>query len=261
VQLYSHQFYNRVMSILIKNSKQIEGIRRSCQLAAETLRHVKSFVEAGVTTADLNRECDKFMRLYGAVPAPLGYMGYPEATCISVNEVICHGIPGEYKLKDGDIVNIDVTTILDGYYGDTSTMFTIGQINEDAQHLLDVTKKCLEIGIRQVKPGNRFGNIGYEIHRYALLQGCTVVYQFCGHGVGIKFHEDPQVPHIAEKNSGPRMKPGMTFTIEPMINLGSPDAIIDEQDKWTARTTDGKLSAQYEHTVLVTETGVEVLTV
>jgi methionyl aminopeptidase len=248
------------MAILIKNQRQIEGIRKSCRLAAATLRYISQFVVAGVTTGELNDLCEKYIVDNNAIPAPLGYMGYPKATCISLNEVICHGIPGQEKLKDGDIVNIDVTTILDGYYGDTSTMFTVGAISEDAQHLLDVAKRCLDIGIKQVRPGNRFGNIGYEIHKYAMLQGCTVVYQFCGHGVGIRFHEEPQVSHIADKDSGPKMRPGMIFTIEPMINLGSPEAIIDEEDKWTARTVDGKLSAQYEHTVLVTSTGAEILT-
>ena len=240
--------------------KQIEGIRKSCKLASNTLKHLTQYVQAGITTDELNHLADTFIRQNGAIPAPLNYLGFPKETCISVNEVICHGIPGPYKLKEGDIVNVDVTTILDGYYGDTSTMFTIGKISEDAQHVLNVAKKCLEIGIRQVRPGNYFGNIGWEISRYTTLQLCTVVYQFCGHGVGLHFHEEPQVPHIAPQNSGEKMKPGMIFTIEPMINLGTPEAVIDENDKWTARTADGKLSAQYEHTILVTKHGYEILT-
>lgn len=248
------------MAIIIKTWQQIAGIRKSCKLAAETLKYVEQFVKAGVTTDELNEHANFFIRKNGAIPAPLNYQGFPKETCISVNEVICHGIPNEYKLKEGDIVNVDVTTILDGYYGDTSTMFSIGSISEDAQHILNVAKKCLEIGVKQVKPGNYFGNIGYEITKYAHLMQCTVVHQFCGHGVGLEFHEEPQVSHIAEKNSGPKMRPGMVFTIEPMINEGSPEAVIDEQDNWTARTEDGKLSAQYEYTVLVTRKGVEILT-
>lgn len=248
------------MGILVKTKQQIEGIRKSCKLAAATLRHVAPFVKSGVTTEELNQICDKYIRDNGAISAPLGYMGYPKATCISINEVICHGIPGDRVLKEGDIVNIDVTTILNGYFGDTSTMFAIGEVSEDAKQLMAVTKKCVDIGIKQVRHGNHFSNIGYEIQRYALLQRCTVVYQFCGHGVGVQFHEEPEVSHCSSyKNVGPRMKTGMIFTIEPMINLGVPDAIIDE-DKWTARTADGMLSAQYEHTVLVTPKGFEILT-
>lgn len=248
------------MAIKIKTWQQIVGIRKSCKIAAETLKYVEQFVKAGVSTDELNEYANFFIRKNGAIPAPLNYQGFPRETCISVNEVICHGIPDEYKLKEGDILNVDVTTILDGYYGDTSTMFCVGSISEDAQHIINVAKKCLEIGIKQVKPGNYFGNIGYEIAKYAHLMQCTVVHQFCGHGVGLEFHEEPQVNHIAAKNSGPKMRPGMIFTIEPMLNLGSPEAIIDEQDGWTARTEDGKLSAQYEHTVLVTRKGVEILT-
>lgn len=248
-------------AIIIKNSRQIEGIRKSCKLASETLKHIEQYVKPGVTTNEINQAANAFMRFHGAIPAPLNYQGFPKETCISVNEVICHGIPDEYKLKEGDIVNVDVTTILDGFYGDTSVTYAVGNISEDAQHIMKVAKKCLEIGVRQVKPGNYFGNIGYEIAKYCMLQQCTVVYNFCGHGVGIQFHEEPQVPHIAPKDSGPKMRAGHIFTVEPMINLGSPDALVDENDKWTARTADGKLSAQYEHTVLVTKNGYEILTI
>lgn len=252
------------MSIIIKNTKQIDGIRKSCKLAANCLKHIEPFVKAGVTTGELNDEIEFFIRKHNAIPAPLGYIvddqSYPKATCISVNEVICHGIPGDYKLKDGDILNIDVTTILNGYYGDTATMFTVGEISDDAKHIINVAKNCLEIGIQQVKPKNQFGMIGRAIQRYANLQQCTVVYQFCGHGVGLRFHEPPQVSHCEESDLGAQMKPGMIFTVEPMINLGCPYAVIDKKDHWTARTIDGKLSAQFEHTVLVTEDGVEILT-
>ncbi len=247
------------MSIIIKSKWQIDGIRKSCRLAADTLKYLQEFVKEGITTEELNVLAENYIRKHKGVPAPLGYLNYPKATCISVNEVICHGIPGDYKLKNGDILNIDVSTILDGYYGDTGMMYTVGDISENAKHLLNVTKKCLDVGIDQVRPGNYFGNIGYEIHKYAALQGCTIVYQFTGHGVGVKFHEEPQVDHIAHKDSGPKMREGMIFTIEPMICLQSPEAVVLE-DGWTAVTDDGGLSAQYEHSVLVTKTGVEILT-
>lgn len=200
------------------------------------------------------------MRDHGAIPATLNYNGYPKSTCISVNDVICHGIPGPYVLRDGDILNVDVTTILNGYFGDTSRMFSIGDVSEYAQKLVRVTKECLDLGIKQCFPGNHVGNIGYSINKHAVAHGYTVVYEFCGHGVGVKFHEEPEVSHIAAINSGPKMKAGMTFTIEPMINAGKARAKVDKKDGWTARTIDGKLSAQFEHTVLITATGVEVLT-
>jgi methionyl aminopeptidase len=197
----------------------------------------------------------------GAIPATLNYNGFPKSSCISPNNVICHGIPSKNViLKDGDIINIDVTTILNGYFGDTSRMFTIGEISDDAQNLIDATKHCLDLGIQQVKPKNVFGNIGYVIGRYAKAKGYSVVYEFCGHGVGLQFHEEPQVDHIARRNSGHVMKPGMIFTIEPMINMGKSKVSIDPDDEWTARTRDNKLSAQFEHTILVTPNGFEVLT-
>lgn len=245
--------------IIIKNWRQIEGIRKSCQLAAKTLKHAAQFIKSGVTTDYINTEIEKFILENGAKAAPLGYKGYPKATCISVNEVVCHGIPGNYTLKDGDILNIDVTTILNGYYGDTSTMFTVGEISEESKKLLKVTKECLEIGIKQVRPGNYFGNIGYYINEHAVKNGMSVVYTFCGHSTGIAFHEPPQIPHVAPKDSGPKMRHGMIFTIEPMICVKGPDVLILE-DGWTAITKDGCLSAQYEHTLLVTRTGVEILT-
>ena len=246
--------------IYTKNKKQIKGIRKSCALAAESLRYIAPYVKSGVTTGELNGLVEEFIRKNGATPAPLGYKGYPAATCISVNEVICHGIPDDRILEDGDILNIDVTTILGGYYGDTSTMFRVGTISDEAEDLLRVAKECLEIGIAQVRPGNYLGNIGYEINKHATSQGKSVVYQFAGHGCGIAFHENPQIPFVAPKNSGMKIREHMTFTIEPMINQGRPEAIINESDGWTARTIDSKLSAQYEHMLLVTNKGVEILT-
>jgi methionyl aminopeptidase len=249
------------MSILIKNKEQIDGIRKSSKLAGELLIYIADFVKEGVSTGYLDELIHNYTIEHGAIPATLNYSGFPKSCCISINEVICHGIPSpDVILKNGDIVNIDVTTILDGYFGDTSKMFTIGQVSETAQKLVDATKHCLNLGIQQVRPGNNIGNIGYAISRYATAQGFSVVYEFCGHGVGVEFHEDPQIDHAARKNSGPAMKPGMIFTIEPMINEGRPRVKVDEIDGWTARTIDQKLSAQFEHTILVTETGFEVLT-
>lgn len=248
------------MAILIKNEEQIEGIRQSSRLAGQTLQFIKEYVKEGVSTEYLDNLVEKFIRENGAIPATLNYHGFPKSCCISLNEVVCHGIPSKERiLKNGDILNIDVTTILNGYYGDTSTMFTVGEISEKAKNLIQVTKHCLDLGIQQVKPKNKFGNIGFFISRYAQSKGYSVVYEFCGHGVGIDFHEDPQVDHIARKNSGAVMKQGMIFTIEPMINEGVARVKIDKEDGWTARTKDLKLSAQFEHTVLVTETAVEVL--
>ncbi len=249
------------MAIIIKNQEQIEGIRKSSKLAAQTLQFIGDYVKEGVTTEYLDNIIKEYIADHGAIAAPLNYNGFPKSSCISPNNVICHGIPSkEIILKSGDIVNIDITTILDGYFGDTSKMFTIGDISDEVQKLLDVTKHCLSLGIQQVKPKNSFGNIGYFIGNYAQSKGYSVVYEFCGHGVGLKFHEEPQVDHLARKNSGAEMKPGMIFTIEPMINQGKPKVIIDENDGWTATTIDSKLSAQYEHTILVTPTGFEVLT-
>lgn len=248
------------MAIIIKTPEQIEGIRKSSQLAGNCLKMISDYVKEGVSTEYLNTVLDEYIRDHKAIPATLGYSGFPKSCCISLNEVICHGIPNEKTiLKDGDILNIDVTTILDGYYGDTSTMFTIGEISEKAENLVIDTEHMLYLGIDEVKPGKRFGSIGFAIANYAKKKKYSVVYEFCGHGVGIEFHEEPHVEHIGKKYEGTKFKPGMIFTIEPMINLGRPKAIIDKEDGWTARTIDGKLSAQFEHTILVTETGVEIL--
>ena len=247
--------------IIIKSPEQIEGIRKSSQLAAQTLDYAEQFVKTGVNTEFIDDKIEEFILSNNAIPATKGYHGFPKSSCISLNNVICHGIPSKNTiLKEGDILNIDITTILDGYYGDTSRMFTVDNISPASDKLIETTLHCLDLGIEQVKPGNRFGNIGFVINRYAKAKGYSVVYEFCGHGVGIEFHEEPQVDHASRRNTGPEMKPGMIFTIEPMINQGRPKADVDKKDGWTARTTDNKLSAQFEHTILVTETGCEVLT-
>jgi methionyl aminopeptidase len=254
--------------IMIKSERQLEGIRKSCKLAAATLKFIEPHVVPGRTTAELDKLMADFIRDHGAHAATLGYKGacpkqppYPKSSCTSINEVVCHGIPNNTELKEGDIVGIDVTTILNGYYGDTAKTFPVGKISIDAELLLEVTKKCLELGIKQVKPGAMTGEIGHSIYSYAILQGCTVVEAFCGHGVGIEFHEPPQICHVSDKKDGVPMFVGMTFTIEPMICLGSPDVEIDESDGWTVRTKDRLLSAQFEHTVLVVPDGHEILTV
>ncbi|MDR1861353.1 MAG: type I methionyl aminopeptidase [Bacteroidales bacterium] len=246
--------------IIIKTEEQIEGIRQSCQLAGKCLQMLESYVKEGVSTGRIDMLISEYIRDHHAKAATLGYNGYPKSSCISVNDVVCHGIPAaDVILRDGDILNIDITTILNGYFGDTSRMYSIGTVTAEAQRLIAATKHCLELGIREVYPGNRFGNIGFVINRYARSQNYTVVYEYCGHGVGLQFHEDPQVDHVARRDSGELMKPGMVFTIEPMINAGKSGTKLDKSDGWTARTKDGKLSAQYEHTVLVTSDGVDVL--
>lgn len=249
------------MAIIIKTPEQITRIRKSCRLAAEVLEYITPFVVEGVNTLYLDNLINEYITKSGAKSATIGYNGYTKASCISINEVVCHGVPSETNiLKNGDIVNIDVTTILDGFYGDTSRMYTIGIITAEAQKLINVTKHCLNLGIQQVKPLAKTGNIGHVIAQYAHSNNYSVVYEFCGHGVGIDFHEDPQIEHISKKNTGYVLKPGMIFTIEPMINQGKPKVVIDKKDGWTARTIDGKLSAQFEHTILVTEEGAEILT-
>lgn len=248
------------MAIKIKTAEQIEGIRAASKLAAETLKYLEQFAQPGITTAFIDAKCEEFIRDNNAVPATKGYGGFPASCCTSVNDVICHGIPGSYELKWGDILNIDVTPILNGYFGDTCKMYEIGEVSDHAKTLMKVTRECLWLGIEEVRPGNHFGNIGHVIEQHAKKHGYSSVFQFCGHGVGTEFHEEPEVSHVGEAGTGPKMKAGMTFTIEPMINRGKARAKVDKKDGWTARTIDGKLSAQYEHTILVTDNGYEALT-
>lgn len=245
--------------IIIKNPVQIAGIRESCKLAAKCLVFAENLVKEGITTKEIDEEINKFIKENGGKSACLGYKGYPAATCISLNEVICHGIPNNYILKNGDILNIDVTTVLNGYYGDCSKMYTVGEIDEESKKIINVARECLEIGIKQVKPGNYTGNVGYWINDYAEKHGCKSVRQLCGHGVGIYFHEPPDIPFFGKKYTGTEFVPNMIITIEPMINLGTFEGIT-ESDGWTIRTKDGKRSAQFEHTLLVTHYGNEILT-
>lgn len=247
--------------IILKDEKQIEGIRASCRLASQILSATCAHAKAGITTEELDDFARQLHQEAGAVPAPLnyGYPPFPKSICTSINEVICHGIPNHTPLREGDILNIDVTTILNGYYGDCSRMVTIGSISPEKQRVVDVSYECLMRSIVILKPGLFVSAIGDVIEAYATSQGCSVVNQFVGHGVGIEFHEAPQIPHHYNQMNIPLVS-GMTFTIEPMINAGVREAVIDPKDRWTARTLDGKPSAQWEHTVLITETGHEVLT-
>lgn len=245
--------------IIIKTPAQLAGIRRSCQLTRDILDAITPRIEPGITTEAINQWVHELTLAAGAIPAPLNYRGFPKSVCTSINEVICHGIPGERVLVEGDILNVDVTCILDGYYGDASRMFLIGAVRPEARRLVEVTRECLELGIAQVRPGNTTGDIGHAIQQHAERHGYSVVRMFVGHGVGVQFHEPPDIPHFGRPHTGVKLVPGMTFTIEPMINIGGYEVVILD-DGWTALTADGSLSAQWEHTVLVTESGVEVLT-
>lgn len=251
--------FRRARHIVIKTEEQIAGIRRSCRLTSEILDRLEERIRPGVTTGEIDAWVHEYIVAHGAVPAPLNYRGFPKSVCTSLNEVICHGIPGERVLQEGDILNVDVTTILDGYYGDSSRMFLIGEVSEEARRLVRVTRECLYRSIDQVKPGNRLGDIGHAIQEHAERHGYSVVRTFVGHGVGLEFHEPPDVRHYGQPGTGQLLRPNMVFTIEPMINTGDYRARILE-DGWTAVTVDGGLSAQWEHTVRVTETGCEILT-
>ena len=248
------------MPVIIKNQNQIDSIRKASQLAAATLDFIEPYVKPGITTLEIDTLIHDFTREHGARPACLNYRGFPKSVCTSLNEVVCHGIPNEKDvLKEGDIINVDVTSILNGFYGDTSKMFAVGNISEEAQKLVSVTKRCLEIGIEQVRPGNMTGLIGFQIAKYAESCGYSVVEQFGGHGVGLAFHEEPFINHKSHPEEGVMMQAGMTFTIEPMLCTGT-SKTKTLSDGWTAVTKDKGLSAQFEHTVLVTTEGVEILT-
>lgn len=248
------------MAIDIKSTKEIEQMRAACQMAADTLLLVGEKLRVGMSTEEINAIVHEDTLKKGGRPAPLNYRGFPKSVCTSINEVVCHGIPGPQILKDGDIINVDVTTIYGGYHGDTSATFYIGTPSPAARKVVEVARKSLELGIAQVKEGARLGDIGAAIQEYVESEGCSVVRDFVGHGIGRRFHEDPQVKHYGRRGTGERLKAGMTFTIEPMVNLGRFEVAVDPDDKWTVTTADGSLSAQFEHTVVVTKSGVEVLT-
>jgi methionyl aminopeptidase len=249
------------MSVSIKSAEEIEKMRVAGRLAAEVLEMIGDYVKPGVTTGELDRIChDYIVNQQQAIPAPLNYRGFPKSICTSINHVVCHGIPSDDKvLKKGDMVNIDVTVIKDGYHGDTSKMFYVGEPSPAIKRLVDITQECLYIGIDMVKPGVRLGDIGHAIQQYAESNHYSVVREYCGHGIGKEFHEEPQVMHYGRPGTGFELQAGMTFTIEPMINQGKRFTKL-MKDEWTVITKDRKPSAQWEHTLLVTDNGVEVLT-
>lgn len=248
------------MSIIIKNDSEIEKMRVAGRLAAEVLEMLEPYVVPGVSTNELDQIChDYIVNVQDAIPAPLNYKGFPKSICTSINQTVCHGIPNDKKLKSGDIVNIDITVIKDNYHGDTSKMFCVGEASPHAKRLVKITQESMYRGIEQVKPGARLGDIGHAIQKHAESNRYSVVREFCGHGIGKKFHEDPQVLHYGKTGTGEILDAGMIITIEPMINLGKRHVKV-LADGWTAVTKDHSLSAQWEHTVLVTPTGHEILT-
>lgn len=253
------------MAIPIKTQQEIEKMRIAGRLAGEVLDYIAPFVKPGITTDELDKLCHEFMvKVQGCIPAPLnyaphGHQPYPKSICTSINHQVCHGVPSDKKLKNGDIVNIDITTIKDGWHGDTSRMFCVGEVSIQAKRLCDMTYEAMWLGINQVKPGATLGDIGHAIQSFAEKSGYSVVREFCGHGIGKKFHEDPQVLHYGKPGTGQKLQAGMVFTIEPMINAGKRD-IRQLGDGWTIVTKDHSLSAQWEHTIAVTESGFDVLT-
>ncbi|WP_417457486.1 type I methionyl aminopeptidase [Kordiimonas sp.] len=249
----------RTGAIKIHGPEAFDGMRAAGRLAAEVLDYITPHVKAGITTEELDRLCHEFIVDHGAVPAPLNYRGFPKSICTSINHVICHGIPGPKKLKDGDALNIDVTVILDGWYGDTSRMFFVGKQKLLAERLCQVTFEAMWKGIEAVKPGARLGDIGHAIQQHVEAHRYSVVRDFCGHGIGRVFHDEPSVMHFGRPGTGPELRPGMFFTIEPMVNAGKPGSKI-LADGWTAVTRDKTLSMQFEHTLAVTEDGYEVFT-
>jgi len=248
------------VSVEIKSPKEIDLMRKVCRLAADTLLEVGDKIRAGMTTLDIDRVVHEHTLSQGARPAPLHYKGFPKSVCTSVNEIVCHGIPDGTVLRNGDIVNVDVTHVYEGFHGDTSATFYIGTPSSEARHVTEVARRSLDVGIAEVREGARLGDVGAAIQEYVEAQGCSVVRDFVGHGIGRKFHDAPQVKHYGKRGTGERLRAGMTFTIEPMVNLGGWEIEVDPTDKWTVRTADGSLSAQFEHTVLVTREGVEILT-
>lgn len=246
---------------IIKNKEQVEGIKASGRINTSALDLVAKNIKAGMSTEDINKLVHEFTISQGAIPAPLNYGGFPKSVCTSINDEVCHGIPSkDIILQEGDIINVDVSTIYNGYYSDASRMFKIGTVHEDLEKLVNVAKECLDIGVKAAKPWGFLGDIGEAVQKHAEANGYSVVRDFGGHGVGIKFHEDPFVAHVGKKGTGMLLVPGMTFTIEPMINMGTYKIFVDSDNDWTVLTEDGYPSAQWEYTVLITETGVEILT-
>lgn len=248
------------MTVTIHSKEEFEKMRHAGKLAAQVLDHITDFVKPGVTTNKLNEICHKMILDNKAIPAPLNYKGFPKSICTSINHVVCHGIPDDKKLKDGDIVNIDVTVIVDGYHGDTSRMYYIGKPSIKAKRLVEVTYQAMMLGIEQVRPGATLGDIGHAIQEYAENHNFSVVRDYCGHGIGKVFHAEPNVLHYGQPGTGMVLKEGMFFTIEPMLNSGKKETKLSKHDNWTVTTRDRSLSAQFEHTLAVTKEGYEIFT-
>jgi methionyl aminopeptidase len=242
-----------------KSPEEIETMKKSCRLAAEVITFIDPYVKPGITTLELNDLCHDFIVKHGATPSPLNYNGFPKSICTSVNEVVCHGIPNDYRLKEGDIVNLDITTFFEGFHGDTSKTYLVGKTSRAARDLVQVTEEAMWKGLEVVRPGAFTGDIGEAIQKFVEPKGYSIVREYCGHGIGRGFHEDPHVAHYGRRGTGTPIKPGMVFTVEPMVNQGAKDVVLLDDD-WTVLTRDRKLSAQFEHTVAVFEDRVEVLT-
>ena len=246
---------------IIKTPEQIEGIKASSQINIAVLDYVAEHIHAGMSTEEIDQLVYNKTKELGGIPAPLNYEGFPKSVCTSINDVVCHGIPSEdVILQEGDIINVDVSTIYNGYFSDSSRMFCIGEVSEEAKHVVNVAKDCITEGLKQVKPWGFLGDMGQAVNDYCKAHGCSVVVEIGGHGIGLEFHEDPYVSYVSNRGEEMLMVPGMVFTIEPMVNAGEADVVMMEGDDWTVYTADGSLSAQWEITVLVTETGYEILT-
>lgn len=243
----------------IKSREEVEGMKPACQLAADTLVMIEPYIKPGISTDEINELVHAYTLKHGGIPAPLNYHGFPKSVCTSINHVVCHGIPGPKKLKDGDIINVDVTTIVNGWHGDTSMTFYVGEPTIKGAKVTEVSRRALEIGIATARPGATLGDIGHAIQTFVEGEKCSVVREYCGHGIGRAFHEDPQVVHYGKPGTGLTLKEGMVFTIEPMVNIGKA-AIKVLGDNWTVVTRDKSLSAQFEHTIAITKDGAEILT-
>lgn len=261
IKSYAAKGYAIPDSSLLKNQKQIEGIRGSSKINIALLDYIGDFVVEGVTTEELDRLIYNKTKELGGIPATLNYKGYQKSSCISVNDIVCHGVPSRgVRLRNGDIVNIDVSTLYKGFYSDSSRMFCIGEVSVEKRKLVTVAKECTELGVQEVKPWGFLGDVGQAVNDHAKKNGYTVVKEIGGHGIGEKFHEDPWVGYVSKRGTGMLLVPGLIFTVEPMINMGKAGIVLDQNDGWTVYTADGKPSAQWEKTVLVTDTGCEILT-
>ena len=260
IQKYRKQGYKLPPRKVLRTPEQLEGIRESAKINTALLDHIAENIREGMSTEEIDRLVYDFTTGHGAVPAPLNYEGFPKSVCTSINDVVCHGIPNKNEiLKNGDIINVDVSTIYKGYYSDSSRMFCIGEVSPEKKKLVDVVKECVELGLEQVKPWGFLGDMAHAVNEHAVKNGCSVVREIGGHGVGLEFHEEPWVGYIGEPGTGMMMAPGMVFTIEPMVNMGGCEVYVDDSDGWGVYTEDGRPSAQWEIMVLVTETGHEVL--